>query len=70
MAHQVTIPPPDSGGGSRVSGSNSAKVVVTWTPPHDMPPAMERRRTDRAEIMRLEIEDMLNKPYSPLDSED
>lgn len=62
MAHQVTIPPPDSGGGSRVSGGNNASVSVKWNPPHDMPPSMERRRIERAEKMRLDIEAMLNAP--------
>jgi hypothetical protein len=62
MAHQVQTPPPDSGGGSLVAGGNNAHVVVTWVPPHDMQPKVERRRTERAEKMRLEIEAMLNAP--------
>lgn len=63
MAHQVQTPPPDSGGNGLVAGGTTARVQVTWSPPHDMAPAVERRRTERAERMAKDIEAMLLKPY-------
>jgi len=62
MVHQTTVPPPADGGNGRMAGG-TASVVVTWNPPHDIPPAVERRRIERADRMRLEIEAMLNQPY-------
>jgi hypothetical protein len=60
--HTISSPPPDGGGGSLVASPNSARATFSWTPPHDMPPAMQIRRTERAERKRLEIEAMLNAP--------
>jgi hypothetical protein len=63
MAHLVQQPPPATGGGSRVAdGHHFAEVTIRWVPSHDLTPAQERRRIERAERMRLAIEEMLMSP--------
>lgn len=62
MSHTISGPPPGSGGGSRVASTNNAVSTYSWVPPHDMPPAMQIRRSERAGRMCLEIDAMLNAP--------
>ncbi len=61
MSHQIIIPSSGSGGDGR-SAAHSASVVITWEPSHDLTPAQERRRIERADRMRLEIIEMLEAP--------
>lgn len=67
MSHQIIIPSGDSGGDGRMAVQ--AEVVITWSPPHDMTPAAERRRIERAEQMRADILAMLARPYNAMEDE-
>lgn len=71
MSHQVSTPPPDGGGGS--FAASNVRLALTWTPPHDMPPAVERRRFDRADSIRAQTEAqiaaILNRPYEAQDED-
>jgi hypothetical protein len=40
MAHQTTIPPPETGGGGLVAG-DPVLVTITWVPSHDLTPDQE-----------------------------
>lgn len=64
MSHLSQLPPPDSGGGSRTSApaGGPAEVIVKWVSSHALTPHQYFRRLERAERMRMAIEEMLEAP--------
>lgn len=63
MSHGVILgtgrPP---GGGHLVAVDSDVTGELRWTPPHDLPPAKERRRIERAEAKIAEVVAMLTAP--------
>lgn len=62
MSHDVIIETKPPGGGNLVAVESTVTSQIRWSPSHELTPAQERRRTEKAAQKLAEIEALLTAP--------